>query len=173
MLFAHGGGLTKEIALRVPLALSSPHTHSTTLLHALLCWLELATPATHEDIQSRAIADIGISLLQLMCRWVHGCSAAARELLGNPANLFVLDLAGGRRPFEEGCMSGVQSTVLKGLGCLLLGLLLEYVEGEGGPRSGGGGGDELTRSLVMTMIQNRIGENWILDVTRSLSGIGG
>lgn len=70
-------------------------------------------------------------------------------------------------------MSGVQRTVLKGLGCLLLGLLLEYVEGEGGPRSGGGGGDELTRSLVMTMIQNRIGENWILDVTRSLSGIGG
>lgn len=173
MLFAHGGGLTKEIALRVPLALSVPHTHSTTLLHALLRWLELAIPATHEEVQSRAVADVGISLLQLMCRWVHGCSAAARELLGNPANLFVLDIAGGRRPclaVEEGgivgsgSVSGVQRTVLKGLACLLLGVLLEYVEGERVPRSGrggGGSGDELTRNLVMKMIQNRVGENWM------------
>ena len=177
MLFSHGGELTKEIALRVPLS-SSPDTHPTTLLHALLRWLELATPATSiptlnqldTGVQARAIANVAVSLLQLVCRWVHSCTVAARELLGNPANLFLLDVAGGRRLLvigegpEANATTAIQRTALKGLACVVLGLLLEYVEGEyegeGVPRSAGGGGDdELTRDLVMKMIQNRVGED--------------
>lgn len=210
MLFTHGGGLTKEIALRVPIA-PSPDTHTTTLLHALLRWLELATshphnPATtgpsddhdpgfsnggmpstggkqntnagvsnsHSDVAARAIADAGVSLLRLLCRWVHNCTAAVREMLGNPSNLFVIDVAAGRCSLvsggggdagEGGTARGVtaaQCAGVKGLACLMLGLMLEYVEGAGSPSSGGDGNDgsseEWTRDLVMKMIQNRVGK---------------
>lgn len=104
--------------------------------------------------------------MRLVCGWVYGCPAAARELLQNPANLYVIDVAAGRCALlREGEGEGqvramaVQRVAVKGLACLMLGLLLEYVEGAAAPRSGGGAGDgEWTRPLVMKMIQNRVGE---------------
>lgn len=186
MLFTHGGGLAKELCLRVPLA-PAPGAHPTTLLHVLLHWLELATshpPATtatdrgapsssgsgdghlgRPAVDGQAAADAGISLVRLLCGWMYGCPAAVVEMLDNPANLFVVDVAAGRcfAQAEDGAggATAVQCVALKGLACLALGLLLEYVEGKGAPRSGGGGGGagEWTRSLVMKMIQNRVGES--------------
>lgn len=193
MLFTHGGALTKEVSLRVPLA-PAPDAHRTTLLHVLLRWLELATshpgtpatavttatttaadagknssisgdsgsgPADEDQVFGRAIADAGIALIRLVCGWMYGCPAAARELLDNPANLFVVNVAAGRCSLvllEEGGASAVQRVAVKGLACLMLGLLLEYVEGTAAPRSGGSGG-EWTRALVMKMINNRVGES--------------
>ncbi|CAM9566588.1 unnamed protein product, partial [Ectocarpus fasciculatus] len=183
MLFTHGGALAKELSLRIPLA-AAQGAHPTTLLHVLLHWLELATshpPATTETdrgapssgrsgdghlgrpaVDGRAAADAGISLVRLLCGWMYGCPAAVLEMLDNPANLFVVDVAAGRCsvPVEGGAAGGataVQCVALKGLACLALGLLLEYVEGTGAPRSGGGGAGQWTRSLVMKMIQNRVG----------------
>lgn len=180
-LFTHGGALAKELSLRVPLA-PGPGAHPTTLLHAVLRWLELATshPGTSATpanapssadgarLVGRAAADAGVSLMRLVCGWVYGCPAAAVELLQNPANLFVIDVAAGRCALlgeEAGDKAGAtaaQRVAVKGLACVTLGLLLEYVEGGGAPRSGGGGsgvGDaEWTRGLVMKMIQNRVGE---------------
>lgn len=192
MLFTHGGPLAKELSLRVPLA-PEPGAHPTTLLHAVLRWLELATsnPGTAAaDASSsggggglaggpaeeacalavvRAAADAGVSLLRLLCGWLYGCPAAARELLENPANLYVVDVAAGRcallqapQASEGGKAAAgataVQRVAVNGLACLMLGLLLEYVEGAGAPRSGGSSG-EWTRALVMKMIQNRVGES--------------
>ncbi|CBJ27263.1 vesicle docking protein P115 [Ectocarpus siliculosus] len=185
MLFTHGGALAKELSLRVPLA-AATGAHPTTLLHVLLHWLELATshppPSTATDrgapsssrsgdgplgrptVDGHAAADAGISLERLLCGWMYGCPAAVVEMLDNPANLFVVDVAAGRCSVlvegGEGGATAVQCVALKGLACLALGLLLEYVEGTGAPRSGGGGGGgggEWTRSLVMKMIQNRVG----------------
>lgn len=224
MLFAHGGGLTKEIALRVPLV-PAPDTHVTTLLHALLRWLELAvsrsctsaaatrvvpgssnsstsaeaiartdaqgdgatqttagagspsscSPAEVE-VAGRVTSDAAISVLRLLCEWVCDCPAAVRELLDNPANLFVVDVAAGRCSlFAEGVSglgegsgaakgevsrgaTAVQRASVKGLACLMLGLLLEYVEEAAAPRSGSSGAGEWTRDVVMRMIQNRVGE---------------
>lgn len=185
MLFTHGGALAKELSLRIPLA-AAQGAHPTTLLHVLLHWLELATshpPATTETdrgapssgrsgdghlgrpaVDGRAAADAGISLVRLLCGWMYGCPAAVLEMLDNPANLFVVDVAAGRCSVlvEGGAAGGataVQCVALKGLACLALGLLLEYVEGTGAPRSGGGGAGQWTRSLVMKMIQNRVGES--------------
>lgn len=194
MLFRHGGGATKEIALRVPLA-PAPSAHPTTLLHSVLHWLELATsrpqtatgdapssrngetretgesvsPSLETQFVGQARADAGISLLRLLCRWVHGCSAAVHELLENPANLFFVDIAAGK---EEGgkkdvCAGEVstgataaQRASVKGLSCLLLGIMLEFVESAGAAKSGSssGGGGEWTRDLIMKTIQNRVGE---------------
>ncbi|CAM9927954.1 unnamed protein product, partial [Ectocarpus sp. 8 AP-2014] len=185
MLFTHGGALAKELSLRVPLA-AATGAHPTTLLHVLLHWLELATshrPAStatdrgapsssrsgdghlgRPTVDGHAAADAGISLERLLCGWMYGCPAAVVEMLDNPANLFVVDVAAGRCSVlvegGEGGATAVQCVALKGLACLGLGLLLEYVEGTGAPRSGGGGGGgggEWTRSLVMKMIQNRVG----------------
>ncbi|CAM9819325.1 unnamed protein product [Ectocarpus sp. 6 AP-2014] len=187
MLFTHGGALAKELSLRVPLA-AATGAHPTTLLHVLLHWLELATshppastatdrgapssirsgdgPLGRPTVDGHAAADAGISLERLLCGWMYGCPAAVVEMLDNPANLFVVDVAAGRCSVlvegGEGGATAVQCVALKGLACLALGLLLEYVEGTGAPRSGGvgvggGGGGEWTRSLVMKMIQNRVG----------------
>lgn len=191
MLFTHGGALAKELALRVPLA-PGPGAHTTTLLHTLLRWLELATSHTGtstatadsaiasdaptdgagSDLRSptdetreigRAAADAGVSLMRLICGWTYGCPAAARELLQNPANLYVIDVAAGRCALLGEDTIGVtaaQRVAVKGLGCLMLGLLLEYVKGTAAPRSGSNAGDaEWTRGLVMKMIQNRVGES--------------
>lgn len=179
MLFTHGGALAKELSLRVPLA-SGPGAHPTTLLHTLLRWLELATShsgtsGTAADdealsrVVGRAAADAAVSLMRLVCGWVYGCPAAARELLQNPANLYVVDMAAGRCALlgegggEDrglGASTAAQRVAVKGLACVMLGLLLEYVEGTAAPRSGGSGGDgEWTRGLVMKMIQNRVGES--------------
>lgn len=194
MLFTHGGPLAKEISLRVPFSPANG-AHMTTLLHALLRWLELATshsstapaPTTTgaeagaansgnggesrssvddaAGVTGKAVADAGISLMRLLCGWMHGCPAAARELLENPANLFVVDVAAGRcsllllQPAGlEGSATAIQRVAVKGLACLMLGLLLEYVEDAGAPRSGGVS-SEWTRGLVMKMIQNRVGES--------------
>lgn len=167
-----------------------------------------------------AVADAALSLLRLLCRWLHDCPAAARELLENPANLFVVDVAAGRCSLlgsggvtvptdggaggengavvkkgggrglrvAEGRRTGggagvsatavhggcgdVQRATVKGLMCLVLGVLLEFVErgvssarsgGSSSGGSGGGGGgvgeeEGWTRELVMRMIQNRVGE---------------
>ncbi|CAN0494311.1 unnamed protein product, partial [Ectocarpus sp. 12 AP-2014] len=184
MLFTHGGSLAKELSLRVTLA-AATGAHPTTLLHVLLHWLELATshrPAStatdrgapsssrsgdghlgRPAVDGHAAADAGISLERLLCGWMYGCPAAVVEMLDNPANLFVVDVAAGRCfvlvEGGEGGATAVQCVALKGLACLALGLLLEYVEGTGAPSSGGGGGGggEWTRSLVMKMIQNRVG----------------
>ncbi|CAM9720805.1 unnamed protein product, partial [Ectocarpus sp. 13 AM-2016] len=184
MLFTHGGALAKELSLRVPLA-AATGAHPTTLLHVLLHWLELATshrPAStatdrgapsssssgdghlgRPAVYGHTAADAGISLERLLCGWMYGCPAAVVEMLDNPANLFVVDVAAGRCSVlvegGEGGATAVQCVALKGLACLALGLLLEYVEGTGAPSSGGGGGGggEWTRSLVMKMIQNRVG----------------
>lgn len=187
MLFTHGGALAKEVSLRVPLA-PAPDAHPTTLLHVLLRWLELATshpgttatavatatdatsssgsgdssgPADEARVVGRAAADAGIALMRLLCGWMYGCPAAAHELLDNPANLFVVDVAAGRCSLlleDRGGASAVQRVAVKGLACLMLGLLLEYVEGAAAPRSGGSAG-EWTRALVMKMIHNRVGES--------------
>lgn len=214
MLFRHGGGATKEIALRVPLA-PAPGAHPATLLHSVFLWLELATcrprtsstvtgdapssrnggaEATGESLppdpevptmefEGQARADAGISLLRLLCRWVHGCPTAVRELLENPANLFFVDVAAGKEEEGWGASAGevstgataVQLASVKGLSCLLLGILLESVESASAPKSGGGGG-EWTRDLIMKIIQNRVGERWTgmrgLSVTRSVWYIG-
>lgn len=175
-----------------------------------------------------AVADGALSLLRLMCRWLHDCPAAARELLENPANLFVVDVAAGRCSLlssggvtAEGARGGnsaetrknsgggfgaaegrrtgggagvsaaavhggcgdVQRTTVKGLACLVLGLLLEFVErgvssarssGSISAGSGGGGGgvgeeEGWTRELVMKMIQNRVGE-WLENFWSTTSG---
>lgn len=189
MLFTHGGALAKEISLRVPFS-PAPGAHLTTLLHVLLRWLELATshstaapaeigeigdPNSGEPKNSadgtasaigRAAADAGISVMRLLCGWMHDCPAAARELLENPANLFVVDVAAGKCPLlsagvQGNAIAAQQRVAVKGLACLMLGLLLEYVEdGTGAARSGGGSGgaSEWTRALVMKIIQNRVGE---------------
>lgn len=179
MLFTHGGALAKELSLRVPLA-PGPGAHPTTLLHALLRWLELATshpgagasgdlraPADEARLLGRAAADAAVSLMRLVCGWVYGCPAAARELLQNPANLFLIDVAAGRCALlgegggGKAGATAAQRVAVKGLACVMLGLLLEYLEGGAAPRSGGGGGGEdgeWTRGLVMKMIQNRVGE---------------
>lgn len=178
MLFTHGGALAKELSLRVPLA-PSPGAHPTTLLHVVLRWLELATshpgtsatapnaPSSADEARlvGRAAADAGVSLMRLVCGWVYGCPAAARELLQNPANLFVIDVAAGRCALlggeggdKAGGATAAQRVAVKGLACVMLGLLLEYVEGGAAPRSGGAGDAEWTRGLVMKMIQNRVGE---------------
>eukprot|EP00903_Cladosiphon_okamuranus_P005357 g5352.t1 len=162
MLFTHGGALAKELSLRVPLA-PGPGAHPTTLLHALLRWLELTT--SEAQLFGRAAADAAVSLMRLVCGWVYGCPAAARELLQNPANLFVIDVAAGRCALlgeGEGGEAGAtaaQRVAVKGLACVMLGLLLEYLEGGAAPRSGGSGREdgEWTRGLVMKMIQNRVG----------------
>lgn len=206
MLLEQGGSLAKEIALRVPVS-PEPGSHATTLLHALLRWLELvinhplqasATPAVQNSATTRriengdaggdeggenraiseaqAVSDVGLSLLRLLCGWVHGCPAAVRELLDNPANLFVVDVAAGRdsimktgsvndndndRRRKSGSFLSVQRAAMKGFACLLLGLLLEYVEGAAdAPRSDGG---QWTRDVVMKMIQNRIGEELVCE----------
>ena len=256
MLLTHGGGLAKEIALRVPLS-AGPDAHPTTLLHVLLRWLELAVsrPRTGDsddalasngeggsspgipgsngivaeggegsaealdegeggrspspfspagggagDGGTQAAADMSISLMRLLCGWLYGCPAAVRELLDNPSNLFVVDVAAGRCSLlEEGSpgagarkatasartggggaspggggwrgkggeagaegrgATAAQLVAVKGLACLTVGLLLEYVQvGASPPASGGsGGGGEWTRDLVMKIIQNRVGE---------------
>lgn len=219
--------MAKEISLRVPVALTLDGL-PTTLLNALLCWLELATfchhpPTTTQDVigstkidgsfnpvvakedgsaesvvfsavagrpatpdsftesENKAreafSADAAVSLLRLLCTWVYGCPAAVHELLGNPANLFVVEVAAGRyslvvknsgngagmKTAKDRVAKGVTSAqyaALEGLACLMLGLLLEYVEGSSAPKSGGSSG-EWTRDLVMKMIQKRIGEGYI------------
>lgn len=124
-------------------------------------------PADEARVVGRAAADAGIALMRLVCGWMYGCPAAARELLENPANLFVVDVAAGRCSLvlleDEAGASAVQRVAVKGLACLMLGLLLEYVEGGRAPRSGGSGsGGEWTRALVMKMINNRVGEPGVL-----------
>lgn len=254
MLFRHGGGATKEIALRVPVDLAPP-SHRTTLLHALLRWIELATSHTStatdadeilatgiskgpglaaaigmgslvpiseadnaEEVylaRATAVADAAVSLLKLLCRWLHGCPAAVRELVENPANLFIVDVAAGRcsllkltefgsepgggTPTSGAPSGGSEATAaarggvkaasiagrevgdfesqiaaVKGLTCLTLGILLEFVEGTPQGRSasgagGGGGGAGMghhehawNRELVMKMIQNRVGKWCVL-----------
>lgn len=105
--------------------------------------------------------------MRLVCGWVYGCPAAARELLQNPANLYLIDVAAGRCDLLEENKTGAtvaQRVAVKGLACVTLGLLLEYLEGGAAPRSGGGGAGsgtgegEWTRGLVMKIIQNRVGE---------------
>ncbi|CAM9195290.1 unnamed protein product, partial [Laminaria digitata] len=193
MLLTHGGGLAKEIALRVPLS-AGPESHPTTLLHVLLRWLELATsrppsptpnpsntpaskdrdssssssssstpgpPSGNGDVNAEAgVSAEAISLMRLLCGWLYGCPAAVRELLANPANLFVVDVAAGRWGARGGLggATDAQRVAVKGLACLTLALLLEYVEGVGAPSSvGSGGGGEWTRDLVLKIIQNRVG----------------
>ncbi len=209
VLFTHGGALAKELSLRVPLA-PEPGAHPTTLLHAVLRWLELATshpgnaaadasnsggggglaraaPAEEACAPAvgRAAADAGVSLLRLLCGWLYDCPAAARELLENPANLYVVDVAAGRCALLQALQASdggkaaagaagataVQRVAAKGLACLMLGLLLEYVEGAAAPRSGGSPG-EWTRALVMKMIQNRVGESLSLGPAGRLTTYG-
>ncbi|CAM9275437.1 unnamed protein product [Scytosiphon promiscuus] len=196
MLFTHGGALAKEISLRIPfspapgahlttllhvllrwLELATSHSSTAPAAPATIP-AEMGAansgkgvePSNSADrtasIIGRATADAGISVMRLLCGWMYGCSAAAREVLENPANLFVVDVAAGRCPLllpppagDEGSATAVQRVAVKGLACLMLGLLLEYVEdaaGTGAPRSGGGA-SEWTRALVMKMIQKRVG----------------
>lgn len=223
MLFENGRGTTKEIALRVPVDKASATHEGTTLLHAMMRWLELATSrelsfrdesgasepraasasatAGVSRNEDRAMADVAISLLRLLCRWVHGCPAAALELLQNPANLFMIEVAAGRcslldlgvqgGPGVEAATGAVaaskaafatQCVAVKGLACLVLGVLLEFVEtkstatmpGSGGgvadgnvgrPKEGaaagllvGNGVMEWSREMVMRVIHKRVGE---------------
>lgn len=167
-----------------------------------------------------AVADAAVSLLRLLCRWLHQCPTAVRELLENPANLFVVDVAAGRCsllhlkvaaagvgvekngwagsgtngstlkmndggvPAVDGGEVGgtttavaasgrdpahAQRAAVKGLTCLMLGILLEFVEedasgvrssssgGVSGGDGGGSGNEGWNRNLVMKMIQNRVG----------------
>lgn len=214
MLFENGRGTTKEIALRVPVDKASATHEGTTLLHATMRWLELATsrePSFRDESiasepraasasatagvsrnENRAIADVAISLLRLLCRWVHGCPTAALELLQNPANLFMIEVAAGRcsllDPGAAGAVAvlkaafATQCVAVKGLACLVLGVLLEFVEtkgtammpGSGGgvadgdvgrPKEGGAAGQsvgngvmEWSREMVMRVIHKRVGE---------------
>lgn len=236
MLFKHGRGTTKEIALRIPVDSGSPAHPRSTLLHAVLRWLELitsheldsgdtardkeharavdrsggtdtspvgglalyeqtpgATAVVDSDDEEQARADAAITLLRLLCHWVHSCPAAVLDFLQNPANLFIVEVAAGRCPLFNARTGGGELTsgrgdplplsaatsqgiAAKGLACLVLGILLEFVEAGGdlaGPTSGrdttvgfgggsaegaSGGGLQWNRELLWSMIQKRIGE---------------
>jgi predicted nucleic acid-binding Zn-ribbon protein len=177
LLLLHGGGTTQEIALRVPLCLREGE-QPLPLLQCVLLWLEEAVMAAQEQSSTAAATAAAAStaaevLLQLLCRWLYGCSTAVSELLANPASLLIVDIAAQRNrggnsppPSAAGAMAAYSATsgmaTVRGLACLLLGLILEYVSSDNSSTAvataaAAGAAQQWDRATVLSLIERRVG----------------
>ncbi|CAN0327434.1 unnamed protein product, partial [Discosporangium mesarthrocarpum] len=76
-----------------------------------------------------------VSLLRVLCRWMYGCPAAARELLESPSNLFLVDLAAA--PGLRASLPAPESSSHSSRGA---GEKRERVEAGAGAQAGAGAG---------------------------------
>jgi Uso1 / p115 like vesicle tethering protein, head region len=176
LLLLHGGGTTQEIALRVPLCLREGE-QPLPLLQCVLLWVEEAVMAAQQQSSTAATSTSTTAevLLQLLCRWLNGCSTAVSELLANPASLLIVDIAAQRSrggnsppPSAAGTLAAYSTAssmaTVRGLACLLLGLILEYVSNDdsntaatGAAATTAGTAQQWDRATVLSLIERRVG----------------
>ncbi|CAM9465788.1 unnamed protein product [Chrysoparadoxa australica] len=145
LMLEEGGAAAQEIALRVPIASAGG---GTPLLCSLMQWVEGAVVAIrskggHTYSGGHQLEQACLSLLQLLCVWMRGSLPAVTAFLASPSNLFVVDAAAFR-----GDSAAAVSGRVRGLCCLLLGVLMRYI---------GQGDGQWSRETIMSMVDNRVG----------------
>lgn len=123
--------------------------------------LSRAVRALGQAVREDAPAPVRISLLRLVCTWLHGSSSAVSAFLSSAMHLpLVMEMVLKKSSSRSDAAASIH---VQGLSALLLAVCLDEADGDdsatdGGFVSGGGGASTvIPRGTLVDIVRNRIG----------------